>query len=75
MLLLLSADFYRDNFFSKFSFRKTIRISNSLDPDQAPYFVRPDLGTYCLQRISADNSSRQRVNSFALEIGKKWERL
>ena len=33
----------------------TIRVSNSLDPDQARNFVGPDLGPYCLQRLSADN--------------------
>ena len=30
-------------------------MSNSLDPDQARHFVRPDLGPNCLQRLSADN--------------------
>ena len=28
-------------------------MSNSLDPDQARHFVRPDLGQNCLQRLSA----------------------
>ena len=28
-------------------------MSNSLDPDQARHFVRPDLGSNCLQRLSA----------------------
>ena len=32
----------------------TIRVSNSLDPDQARHFVGPDLGPNCLQRLSAD---------------------
>ena len=36
--------------FFKKSFRNTIRVSNSLDPDQARHFVGPDLGTNCLQR-------------------------
>ena len=27
-------------------------MSNSFDPDQAQHFVRPDLGTNCLQRLS-----------------------
>ena len=36
-------------------FFNTIRVSNSLDPDQARHFVRPDLGLNCLQRLSADN--------------------
>ena len=30
--------------FSKNSFRNTIRVSNSLHPDQALHFVGPDLG-------------------------------
>ena len=38
-------------------------MSNSLDPDQARHFVGPDLGPNCLQRLSADNTSRQRVLS------------
>ena len=33
----------------------TIRVSNSLDPDQAQNFVGPDLGPNRLQRLSADN--------------------
>ena len=35
----------------------TIRVSNSLDPDQARHNVRPDLGPKCLQRLSVDNTS------------------
>ena len=38
-------------------------MSNSLDPDKARCFVRPDMGPDCLQRLSADSTSRQRVNS------------
>ena len=45
--------------FSKNSFRNTIRGSNSLDPDQARLFVGPDLDPNCLQRLSADDTSRQ----------------
>ena len=36
----------------------TIRVSNSLDPDQARHFVEPDLGPNCLQRLSADDTTR-----------------
>ena len=36
----------------------TIRVSNSLEPDQARHFVEPDLGPNCLQRLSADDKSR-----------------
>ena len=35
-------------------------VSNSLDPDQARPYVWPDLGPNCLQRLSADDTSRQR---------------
>ena len=35
----------------------TIRVSNSLDPDQARHFVGPDLGSNCLLRLSADDKS------------------
>ena len=34
-------------------------VSNSLDPDQAPPNVGTELGPSCLQRLSADNTSRQ----------------
>ena len=35
-------------------------MSNGLDPDLARCFIRPDLGPNCLQRISADDTSRHR---------------
>ena len=47
--------------FSKYSFGDTIRVSNSLDPDQVRRFVGPGLGPNCLQRYSADGTSRRRV--------------
>ena len=34
-------------------------MSNSLDPDQARRFVGPDLDPNCLQRLSADQNSRE----------------
>ena len=49
------------NNLSKYSFRNTIRVSNRFDPDQVQPFVGPDLGPNCLQRLSADDTSRQRV--------------
>ena len=55
---LLSADFVSKSTFSKNSFRYTIRVSNSLDPDQAKHFVGPDLGPKCLQKLSADDTRR-----------------
>ena len=56
---LSSVDFFLKSTFSKKSFRNTIRVSNSLDPDQARHFVGPDLDPNCLQRLSADDTSRQ----------------
>ena len=48
--------------FEKNSFRYAIRMSNSLDPDQARRFVGPDLCPNCLLRLSADVTGiRQRV--------------
>ena len=57
-------------FFLNFPFKKKIfikgipfiRVANSLDPDQAGHFIRPDLSPNwaapnCLQRLSADNMS------------------
>ena len=45
---LPSADFFQNYFFSKNSFRNTIRVSNRLDPDLYRHSVWPDLGPYCL---------------------------
>ena len=44
-------------FSSSIFFRKTIRVSNGLDPDQDWHSVGPDMGPNCLQtlRLSADN--------------------
>ena len=42
---------------SKKSFRNTMSMSNSLDPDQARQNVGPDLGPNCSQRFSADDKS------------------
>ena len=42
-------------------FRNTIRMSEGLDPDQAQCYVGPDPGPDCCQRLSADDTSRQRV--------------
>ena len=47
-------------FFRKKHFRNTISVSNSLGPDQDRRSVSPDLGPNCLQRLSADNPSRQK---------------
>ena len=59
MLLLSSVDivFKNKKNFSKNSFKTTFRVSNDLDPDQDRCTVGPDLGSNCLQRISADDIS------------------
>ena len=55
---LSSADFFfKIKFYFENSFRNTIRVSNSWDPDQAGHFVGPDLGTICLQMLSADGTT------------------
>ena len=59
----LSADntcrylFFQNQLFEN-SFRNTIRVSDSSDENQAQLFVRPDLSPNCLQRLSADDTSR-----------------
>ena len=60
-MLLISCFFFKINLLEN-SFRNTIRVPNSLDPDQARHFVGPDLGPKCLQRFSADDNGRQGVN-------------
>ena len=47
---LVDYQFFSKSIFLKNSFRNTIIISNSLDPDQAGQNVGPDLGPNCLQR-------------------------
>ena len=42
-------------------------MSNSLDPDQAGHFVRPDLDPNCLQSLSAGDTISQ--CSFEYVIG------
>ena len=53
-------------FFQNIFFRNTIRVSNSFDPDQARHLVWPDLGPNYLQRLSADDTSRQSVNKHVI---------
>ena len=54
----------------KNSFKNTTRVSNNVEADQAQTFVRPDLGTSCLQRylepncfqmFLAEDTSRRKV--------------
>ena len=61
LFCFLHPDFFSKSTFSKKSCRDTIRLSNSLDPDQAQHYVGPDLAPNYLQRLSADDTSRRRV--------------
>ena len=53
--------FFSKSIFSKKYFRNLIRVLNILDSDLALQNVRPDLGPNCLQWLSADDTSWQRV--------------
>ena len=54
LLIILKSTFWKN------SFRNAIKVSNSLDPDQAWHFVGSDLGPNCLQRLSAEDIGRQK---------------
>ena len=56
MLFCRLLTFFKIDIFEKL-FQESIRVSNSLDPDQARCFVGPDLGPNCLQRLSAEDTS------------------
>ena len=45
-------------------------MSNSLDPDQAPHFVGPDLVPNCLRKLSAEDTRWQRVQYACTELFK-----
>ena len=59
--------FFKKLTFSKKSFRNIIRVSNSLDPDQAWRFVRLELGPNCLhlgyQQTTKVTTSEERVKT------------
>ena len=52
--------FFSKSTFSKNSFWNTIRVSNSFDPDQTRRCVGSNLGSNCLHRLWADDTSSQR---------------
>ena len=51
--------FFKINFFEKMF--KIILVSNSLVPDQARYFVGPNLDPSCLQKLSTDDNRNKGV--------------
>ena len=55
--------FIKKNIFLQKIFKENITLLNSLNPDQARLLVGPDLGPNCLQLSSADNTSRQIVQT------------
>ena len=55
--------FFQNQTFRKNSLRNTMKVSNSLDPDQN---VRPDLGPNALQKLTADDVSRSKAKIFNL---------
>ena len=57
-MLFAVCRFFSKSAFTKNSFRNTIRVSNSLDQDQARHFVRRDLGPNCLQRLPPDDTTQ-----------------
>ena len=57
---LASADFPPKLSFLNHSFRNIIiRVSNSMEPDQARHIFGHDPGPNCFQRLLADNTSKQ----------------
>ena len=60
--MLLSADFFQNiKIKSKNYLWNTIRVSNTLDPDQDRHSVGPDLGPNCLPILSLDDNSKKIV--------------
>ena len=49
-------------------------MSNGLDPDQVRRFVGPDLGPNCLQKLSAEDTSKLRVKHCGKQIV-QWENI
>ena len=67
MLLLASADF--SNFFFKKYLSGTLsECLMSLDPDQDPQSVCPNLGSNCLERLIEDNKSGPKERIKALQL-------
>ena len=55
-IFLSSVDCYLLKILKKL-FKNTMRVLNSLNPDQARHFVGPDLDPNCLKRLAADDNS------------------
>ena len=53
-------------------FFNTIRVSNSLDPDQARHFAGPDLGPNCLQSQQKSPLASKKLNTKQLVDTTFW---
>ena len=69
-MIFVVCKFFSKSTFLKHSFWIIIRVSNRLDPGQARHCVGPDLVPICLQKLSADDISRQGVKliHYCLEV-------
>ena len=61
MLFCCFLIFFKINFFRKNSFRNTISVSNSFDPDQARHHVGPDLGPKLFAKVISDLTSMKNI--------------
>ena len=59
-----------DSPISRNSYKNAFRVSKSLDPGQVRRDVGSDVGTNFLQMLSADDTSRQRVNIYIYIVSK-----
>ena len=50
-------------------YSNSIRVSNSLDPDQDQQFVSPDLGPDCYQYTKNFAASKVRIKYYSVAIG------
>ena len=63
------------SFFKINILKKITRMSNSLHPDQAQHFIKPDVGPNCLEKLSAENTRRQRVESAEMANNLKADQI
>ena len=60
--------FFSKSTFSKNYLRNSIRVLNSLDPDQIRRSVGADLDPNCLQKLSADDNRCRESDSYHLTL-------
>ena len=62
----LSADSFKNQSFQTIHPYILSECQTVLDPDQARHFVGPDLGSNCLQILSADDTGRKRFKHYSI---------